>query len=95
MDPGAEINVSVTIDPLELAWNFGDEARVIAGWQTYLRVVRSREGFYFLTVNDHAWDKDLNVVRTWIPNHAFQSEQDMAIIHRWAQQSTYRYEEVG
>jgi hypothetical protein len=84
-NPDAEIDIRVTIDAQALTWEFGDATQTTNKWKVYREVVKTPDGFLFFPGNGY----------TWIPDHAFQSQQDISLLCQWARSYANRYREIA
>lgn len=83
--PGAEKTFKITIDDEAIAWEIGDELKMINKWQVFSKVVKTKGGFYFYD----KWNSSI-----WMPNHAFKSKEEMMSLGQLVQDKSISYEEI-
>ena len=82
--PDAETAVKITIDDETVKCEVGDESTTIHKWKVFSKVVQTKGGFHFYTGN----------LYTWIPNHAFDSKDDILSLSNLAKEKSLCFEEV-
>jgi hypothetical protein len=81
--PDAETIVRITVDDEEVTCEIGDETKTINKWKVFTKVVKTEGGFHLYIGNGY----------TWIPNHAFNSKDNILSLGRLAKEKSPCYEE--
>ena len=82
--PNAETTVQITIDDENVTCELGDATTTINKWKVFSKVVKTKGGFHLYIGNGY----------TWIPNHAFNSEDDVLSLSHLAKEKLSCYEEM-
>jgi len=82
--PDAETTVQLTIDDETVMCEIEGKTKTINKWKVFNKVVKTKGGFHFYIGNWY----------TWIPNHAFNSKDDILTLSHLAKEKSLYYEEI-
>jgi hypothetical protein len=82
--PDAETTIQITIDGEAVMCEIGDGTTTINKWKVFSKVVQTKGGFLLYIGNGY----------TWIPNHAFNSKDDLLTLSQLVIEKSICFEEV-